>query len=237
MNKNLYIIKCGSTFKEIIDKFGDFEDWIIRAIDPDSEIIVINVEAGEPFPAFEKCLGAVITGSHAMVTENLPWSLDTEEWIRNASEKNIPIFGICYGHQLIAEALGGVSDFHKDGIEIGTKEITKTVYAEKDILFKCLPDKFKAHTVHSQSAVVLPEDCVVLASNDHDKHHAFRFNNNIWGVQFHPEYSIEIMQGYLGCMTETLEKKGLDVEKLIQETAETPYPAQILKNFYNYVKQ
>jgi GMP synthase (glutamine-hydrolysing) len=71
------------------------------------KISVARVYAGEPLPAPDNATIAVITGSWDMVTERLPWSEMTAAWIREAMAIEMPLFGVCYGHQLMAHALGG----------------------------------------------------------------------------------------------------------------------------------
>ena len=118
------IVKAGQTLPEIRALRGDFEDWIAAGMRLSrSEVGVVDVCAGEslPDPATPSCI--VVTGSSSMVTDREPWSEQTAQWLRRAVEADAPILGICYGHQLLAHALGGVVGDNPQGREVGTVEV------------------------------------------------------------------------------------------------------------------
>ncbi|WP_331775387.1 glutamine amidotransferase [Sulfurospirillum sp. 1612] len=210
--KQLYIIKTGDTFEEIKASLGDFEDWIANRTGL-SQPVVIDVQKHDALPDVTSCRGVIISGSHDMVTENLEWSLQVEDFIRLLARHHVPTLGICYGHQLIVKALGGRVDFHPRGMELGSVRVQMKQEAKDDAIFKHLPSTFVVHVVHSQSAMSLPAGARVLAFNDFENFHAFRMESNIWGVQFHPEYTQDVMNAYI--------KKVCDVENRGQETLQT----------------
>ncbi len=234
--KNIYIIKTGSTFNTTQALYKDFEDWIIDKLDTkDLNISIVDIQKNDALPNSKDCDGIVITGSHSMVSEEESWSLNIEKWLMDIVQNQIPTLAICYGHQLLAKALGGVSDYHPKGIEIGTVDISLNDEAKKDELFCDMPSIFKAHTIHSQSALSLPKDSIILASNQHDPHHAFRIGKHIWGVQFHPEFDKDIMDSYI---KEVGKEKGFTKEKiqmLLENTKDTNEASNLLKRFGNIV--
>jgi GMP synthase (glutamine-hydrolysing) len=228
----ILIVKTGDTFADLIGSFGDFEDWIRQGLGVDKDQIqVVNAPAFEVLPEPGTFSGAVIAGSHAMVTQNLDWSLAVEAWLAPVVAAGVPVLGICYGHQLLAKAMGGKVDFHPDGLEIGTQSITLTVDGLSDPLLKGLPPVFTAHTCHSQTVLALPPGAVNLAKNTHDPHHAFRLGHAAWGVQFHPEYTPDIMAGYIRNMSPVIQALGKDPVEVQQQVINTPEAAQVLTRF------
>jgi GMP synthase (glutamine-hydrolysing) len=234
--KKLYIIKIGTTFPATGAKFGDFDQWTANALGSiDIGIGVVDAEHGAALPDLDACAGVAITGSHAMVTDNAPWSVGLEKWIVSLLNAQIPVFGICYGHQLLARAAGGQVDFHPRGKEIGTVAVNLLPECADDPLFQALPDAFLAHVTHSQSVLNLPEQAIRLAANAYEPNHAFRLGKCAWGVQFHPEYHADIMRSYIEEQTHELRSAGLDVQHLLRTVSETPVAAEILKRFGDFV--
>lgn len=232
--KSLYIIKAGSTFATEVERLGDFEEWVWRGLgDMPCPVAVVNAEAGEALPAPELCAGAVVTGSHAMVTDNLPWSVAIERWIRELIAASVPFLGICYGHQLLGRAAGGEVGYHPQGREAGTVSIELTPEGEHDPLFDGIPARFAAHATHSQSVLQLPDGALRLAFNGFELNHAFRVGESAWGVQFHPEYTREIMAAYL-------QEGSAGSGASHNETAvldETPLAGRVLTNFASFVSR
>lgn len=234
--QKLYILKVGSTFPDTAKQLGDFEQWTSAGLDLlDVPIAVLNVEQGAELPQVAECAGVVITGSHAMVTDNLPWSVQLENWIPALLEARVPLLGICYGHQLLARAAGGEVGYHPRGKEIGTVSIELLPAAAQDPLFRSFPSRFSAHTTHSQTVLLLPPGATRLASNNHEPNHAFVLHGCAWGVQYHPEYSAEIMRAYIRQQSTDLAATGRDLAALLAAVTETPVAAATLRNFAGIV--
>ncbi len=230
--KPIVIIKTGDTLPEIYEVYKDFEHWISKGLRVSHEkIIVLDATKQFDLPDPENIAGGVIAGSHAMVTENLDWSLNIESWVLKMIDAGQPLLGICYGHQLIAKALGGKVDYHPKGMELGTVQVQMNPNAGTDPLFKDLPGDFDVHVSHSQSVVELPPGAMLLAGNGFERHHAFRIQDSAWGVQFHPEYSESIMKAYI-TQTARHYKEIEPVESdLLEKVAPTPYAALVLERF------
>lgn len=230
--KKLCIIKTGSAIQEIGRSQGDFEDYILTGAALCSEQAeVYPVFEGAPLPRVEGFDGVVITGSNAMVTDDLPWSLATERWLKDAARESVPILGICYGHQLLARALGASVGCHRGGGELGMAAITLTEAGRKDPLLGVLPTSFRSPVIHTQTVTALPAGCRVLAKNDFEDGHGLAFGDQLWGVQFHPEFSGDYMRRYLNLHREELIAAGWDWETLYEDIGENIWGPPLLRRF------
>jgi GMP synthase (glutamine-hydrolysing) len=192
------IVQTGSTFPELRARRGDFPDWFRTSLGlTRAEVDVVRADAGERLPTPGAHAGVIVTGSPAMVSERQRWSEDAAAWLRQNIEAGVAVLGVCFGHQLIAHALGGRVDYHPSGREIGTVAIERLPAAANDTLLGIAPACFQAHASHQQSVLELPRGAISLARSAHDPHHAVRYAPKVWGLQFHPEFSVEIMRGYL----------------------------------------
>ena len=225
------ILKTGSTLPSILATEGDFEAWFVRALPAGLSTRVVNVAEGEQPPAPGEFAGVLVTGSPAMVSHREPWSEASALWLRALVEQGVPVLGICYGHQLLAHAFGGRVDYHPGGREIGTHEVRLNDNAASDALFKGMSARFMAHLSHRQSVLELPNEAVHLGSSDHDANQAFRIGERAWGVQFHPEFSVEVMSAYLDAQSEALRAEGLDYPALVSAVKETADALMIIREF------
>jgi GMP synthase (glutamine-hydrolysing) len=221
------ILKMGDTMRECAKIYGDFEDWTLKAMDiAPNEATVINPKK-QKLPELQNIKGIIITGSHDMVTNRADWMENSSAWLKDAASKNIPILGVCFGHQLIAQTFGGVVGNHPEGPEIGTVDINLNENAKNDALFSYLPQTFLAHATHTQSVLQLPKNATLLAYNCYEPCHAFRIGKNIWGVQFHPEQNADIMKEYILAQRDKLQNTVI----VLNEVRETPYANNLIKKF------
>ncbi|MEZ5645365.1 MAG: glutamine amidotransferase [Burkholderiaceae bacterium] len=228
----ILIIKTGSTHAPLRERLGDFEDWIAAGLQSGGAATVVHDARGSgSLPAPDRLAGAVITGSHSMVSDREPWSEALLPWLQSAVRQDLPLLGICYGHQLLAHALGGEVGHHPAGVEIGTVVVNGLAAATTDPLLGTLPASFDAQAVHWQSVRRLPPGAIALARNAHDAHHAFRVGRHTWGVQFHPEFSDEAMRSYLERMENRLKDEGLDAAAISTAVRVTPEAASLLPHF------
>lgn len=230
----LAIFKTGDSFADVIAEHGDFEHLFSARLGGfrgrGGVIDVIDVRH-QPLPALAEYHGVVVTGSHAMVSDAEDWSEALKPWLREALALGLPLFGVCYGHQLMAEAFGGSAGYHPQGRECGSRTLTLTAAGRGDPLFGTLPDAFAAQLTHAQSALSRPEAATVLATNDHDPHQALRYGPAQYSVQFHPEFTVPVTHAYLAHQRDTLAAQGEDVEALERSVVETPEASSLLDAF------
>lgn len=235
-SRTLWIIKTGDTLPAQRARHGDFEDWIARGLNqaPASTQLALqtlDARTATAWPQPDQIAGVVVTGSPAMVTDREPWSERTAAWLASVVAARVPVLGICYGHQLLAHALGGEVARHPAGLEIGTVAVQRLAGAEGDALLGHLPPRFGAQVVHEQTVRRLPPGAVALAANAHEPHHTFRVRHCAWGVQFHPEFSDAVMRDYVACFAPALQRAGMDVAALEQGVQATPESASLLARF------
>lgn len=150
----------------------------------DASLIEFDVTDGEIPDRFDVD-GVIVTGSRASVYWEEPWIADTREYVRSVHDRGIPLFGICWGHQLIADALGGTVTPMGE-YEIGYKTITQT---GETPMFEGIDREFVAYTTHSDEVTAVPDGTAIVAENEVSIQ-AYA-GDGVWGVQFHPEYDME----------------------------------------------
>jgi GMP synthase (glutamine-hydrolysing) len=228
----ILIVKAGGTYPDMAVRYGDFEDWIMARMDCSAvPVDTVRPYAGASLPPASSWGGIIITGSHDMVTDKHPWSEKTAAWIKQAVEARIPVLGICYGHQLLAHAMGGVVGDNPRGKEFGTVSIRLNPRGRQDRLFDEMPETFPAQACHSQSVLQLPAGATLLASSDMDPHHAFSIGRQAWGVQFHPEFNAGVLRDYIGRFAPALGRQGVDIDRLLADVRETPRSEGLLRRF------
>jgi len=218
-------------------RYGGFGHWIrVAAGLGGRQVHHCHVHDGEALPDVRRYAGVLVTGSGAMVTERLDWSERSADWLRDAAEAGHPLFGICYGHQLIAHALGGRVDYNPRGREMGTVPVSLLPDAVDDPLFDGLGGGFAAHATHLQTVLAPPPEATVLARSDLDDCQAFRWGDAAWGVQFHPEFSTGIMRGYLRARSEALAKEGRCHRSLQDQVRPAPLARRVLRRFIHVAR-
>lgn len=226
------LIQVGTAPDTLKTEHGDLPVWFSRAMALTSDAIqVVKVFKGEPLPEPDPGRVAVITGSWHMVTDKLAWSEETARWIRRAVAVDMPLFGVCYGHQLMAYALGGVVDYHPQGREMGCLEINLTKAGADDPLTGGLSQGFMAHLTHMQTVTQLPAGAQSLASSPHDKNQIIRYGAKAVSTQFHPEFTPGIAASLIHLRTETLLSEGRDPAAMHSALTDAADARELLKTF------
>ncbi len=226
MTRPLVILKTGSTFPELAREVGDFEDWTIAGLGCSRGEVSVRSPDREPLPEPSQIAGVIVTGSHDMVTDHPDGVGAASAWLTDLVEAEVPVLGICYGHQLLAHALGGGVGYHPHGLEVGTVEVERLSDGPEDELLGALPRRFVAHATHAQTVLSLPATAKRLARTPHDPNAAVRFGRRAWGVQFHPEFSDRVAAYYVRAQADALSRQGLDAGAIA--SAVQPSPAGTL---------
>lgn len=146
-----------------------------------------------------------------------PWLAPEKELLVELLERRVPLFGVCLGAQLVAEAAGATPRRAREP-EIGWFEVELTLAARDDPLLAGLPSRFDAFQWHSYE-FPLPPNAVPLARSPVCLQ-AFRVNDTAWGIQFHAEVSLGIVEDWIADYRsdEDAVRIGLDDEALRRQT-------------------
>jgi len=152
--------------------------------------------------------------------------------VQEIQKSGIPFFGVCYGHQLLARALGGEVAREPNGLELGNAEVELTDAGMKSFLFEgCAGPQLNVLQSHRDAVLKLPPDAELLAGNKHSAHQSFRVGK-MHGVQFHPETSPEVLE-YLWTrrIAAFQPVTGFDIQQRISSFQPTPQGVRVLQNF------
>ncbi|AGA34041.1 GMP synthase [Thioalkalivibrio nitratireducens DSM 14787] len=231
-DRPLLILKTGRKTPCLNPLPGDYEDWIAAGMgwDP-AQVRVVDAAAGDMLPDLHRISGIAITGSGAMVTDQALWISRASEWLAQAVEQQVPVLGICFGHQLLAHALGGRVGYNPQGVEVGTVDLKLSREAADDPLFSVLPERMPAQLSHRQSVLALPPGARLLGRSAMEAHQGFAFGPRAWGVQFHPEFDHRIVGCFVEHYREILAEQGASADALHAAIRPAPQSRHVLRRF------
>lgn len=231
-SRSLLLIQAGTPPEDIRSITGDLPQWFLAAMGmPADSVKVVRVFEDQPLPKPGAYPAAVITSSWSMVTDRLAWSEATAAWIRESVALGTPILGVCYGHQLMAHALGGKVDYLPSRREMGCLDIERLPAGSSDPWLAGIPTRFKAHLTHMQTVVSLPNGAQALASSAQDPHQIVRYSPTAVSVQFHPEFTSAIQTACINARAGVLRSEGRDPVAMLSALAATPAPLALLQRF------
>jgi GMP synthase-like glutamine amidotransferase len=147
---------------------------------------VIN---GEMPASIDDCDGWLITGSRHGAYEKLDWMLSLESFIRTVYEEKKPLVGICFGHQIIAQALGGLVTKSDKGWGIGLHHYNLDAkHSWMGDTPASVPERIAIYAFHQDQISRLPAAASVLISSDFCPYAGLTYGDSIMSVQAHPEF-------------------------------------------------
>jgi GMP synthase (glutamine-hydrolysing) len=230
MKRKMAILVTGEPVPRARAERGSFAQMIERRSGGrwPGELTALDARSGGPWPDPAGFAGLIVTGSPASVTERADWILRSEAYLCRATELGTPIFGICFGHQLLGQALGGQVTPNPRGRQIGTVELE---LEGVDPLADERARPFSVNTTHRDIVAELPPGARVLGRTPRDAHAFVRYAEHVWGVQFHPEFDGATVRGYIEERREILREEGFDVEGLLARVNDALPAAEMLARF------
>ncbi|MEM8788493.1 MAG: type 1 glutamine amidotransferase [Pseudomonadota bacterium] len=196
------ILKTGDLPEEMEARHGTYGDIFARFLttaDAGLKPFTIDVDGGETLPAPKSAEGWLITGSRHGVYEDHDWLPPLEEFVRAAIADRVPLVGICFGHQVMAQAMGGRVVKSEKGWGLGVHRYT-AAGAQVDWIAGH-GGEWNGYAVHQDQVIAPPPDAVTLAGSAFCPHAILAYGDAAAPValssQPHPEYSAPFLEDIL----------------------------------------
>ena len=182
------ILETGLLNEKLVDKFDPYPVMFAALLDRaklDLQYQSFSVIQGQMPTSIHQCDGWLITGSRHGVYENLDWMLELQDFIRELERGSVPLVGICFGHQMIAQALGGQVVKSDKGWGVGLHHYK--IDAARAWM-KGKPDQVSIYAFHQDQVVELPPGAKVFSSSDFCPYAGVSYGDSIITIQAHPEF-------------------------------------------------
>lgn len=171
---------------------------LLVAEDPALEFVTVRVVAGERPDAPDSADAWLVTGSRHGVYDALPWMAPLAAFLRDCIAARVPVVGVCFGHQILAEALGGRVEKSDRGWGVGVQDYTLVV---RPSWLADAPDVISVGAMHQDQIVEMPRGAVVLAQTAHCPHAVLAYGNperpDAISLQPHPEFDADFLDALI----------------------------------------
>jgi GMP synthase-like glutamine amidotransferase len=197
------ILQTGLAPEALAPAMGDYPDMFARLLDGHGFTFRTWKVVEEEFPSdVHQADGWLITGSRHGVYEDHPWIPPLEQFIRDAFAARVPVVGICFGHQIVAQAMGGKVERYAGGWAVGATE------------YDFAGETLRLNAWHRDQVVEAPAGAKVIATNDFCTNAALLYEDRALTVQAHPEFRPEFVDGLM-----KTRGKGLVPDEVMAEAA------------------
>ncbi|MBS1269990.1 MAG: GMP synthase [glutamine-hydrolyzing] [Gammaproteobacteria bacterium] len=185
------ILKAGQVPDELSEKHGDYPEMfkrLLRSAAPELEFNVYPATKEQLPKQVDECDAWLVTGSRHGVYDPLPWIDPLKGFLKRAYDENVPIVGICFGHHILAEALGGRAQKSEKGWGLG---VHRYEVFRKPAWMSGIGNELFLYALHQDQVTELPEQAEVLAGSDFCPYSVLAYRGNAISIQPHPEFSTE----------------------------------------------
>ncbi len=180
------ILQAGHSPEGLIAEFGEYGEMFPRLLDGFGFTFQVYSVVDGIFPdSVEAADGWLVTGSRYGVYDDLDWIPKLEDFLRSAYDAAVPIVGICFGHQLLAQALGGKVEKFRGGWSVGAIE------------YRMEGKSLTLNAWHQDQVVSLPAAAVVLGSSDFCPNAMLAYGDKALSFQPHPEFDSGFVSGLI----------------------------------------
>lgn len=191
------ILETGEVSEDLRARHGDYPAMFARllgAVDPSLDFATVSVVRGEMPAAPDQADGWIVTGSRHGVYDDLPWIDPLKAFLRDCLAACVPVVGVCFGHQILAEAAGGRVEKSPKGWGIGVHDYD---VVRRPGWMRDMPDRFAVGAIHQDQIVAKPDDAVVLATSPFCPYAALAYGDpeqpRAISIQPHPEFSADFL--------------------------------------------
>ncbi|MFB9887852.1 glutamine amidotransferase-related protein [Balneatrix alpica] len=191
------ILQCDDVMESLQSRHGNYPEMIenlLREQQADIEVAVYRVLEGQLPSRLDECDAYITTGSRYGVNDGDGWISELEQWVRQLFDARIPLVGICFGHQLVAKALGGKVVKSDKGWGVGVS--FNQVLSPKPWM-EPFQSQLDLVVSHQDQVSILPPQAEVLAASSFCPYYLVQYGEHFLTVQGHPEfckdYSCDLM--------------------------------------------
>jgi len=236
------ILKTDAVRPEWVDEFGEYPDMferLVLAADPSATFSVWDVEKGV-YPSdsdVDTVDGFIITGSKSSAYDDKEWIRNLERLVQELHAKRKKMVGICFGHQVIARALGGtVAKSDKGwGVGVNVYNVSELPAQGDDEVSGGGSGVLKLVASHQDQVTVLPPGARPVVSNDHCENAGFVIGDHVLTLQGHPEFSAEYSEAIMAFRHDMIgaERVSQGRASLVTHQHEGPRVARWMVDFFS----
>ena len=218
---------------------GGVDGWFRAALkkcDSDVEVKTVKASVTGWDKEVEWADAVMISGSPRDAFADDEWTHGLMAKVARLLEKKKPVLGVCYGHQILGRVKGGKVERCKQGWELGETKVKVTSEGANSPLLQGLSEKMNVMQSHQDCVLNVPGQGVLLASSPHTRVQAARWAEQVYGVQFHPEFTGEVLRGIWKERREKWrDKVKFDLDRTLDQARDCPDGLAIFRNFLKMI--